>query len=217
MSAKQKKKTSNNLRLAVFVTLMLLVAAGLMVIFRQPEIKETVPKAKNFFSYPTDYKEYVIKYSGEYGIDACYIFAVIRTESSFVETAESEVGARGLMQIMPDAFDWIQFKLDDDRGLSFDDMFDPEYNIQYGTYMLSYLYDMFGSFELASGAYHQGMNAVQSWIDDGTIDPEHFSIDENLDDMPSSLTQDYIYKVMKAFDKYKENQELKEDIYNGKH
>lgn len=216
MSAKQKNKNANNLGLAVFVTVMLLIAGGLMIIFRQPEVKETVPKAKNYFTYPTEYKEYVLKYSKEYDIDARYIFAVIRTESSFVETAESEVGARGLMQIMPDAFDWIEFKLGDNRGLDFDDMFIPEYNIQYGAYMLSYLYDMFGSYELASGAYHQGMNAVQGWIDDGTIDPEHFSIDESIDDMPSSLTRDYIYKVMKAFDKYKENTELTEEIDNGK-
>ncbi|SDA27299.1 soluble lytic murein transglycosylase [Ruminococcus sp. YE71] len=212
-----KKKSSNStLGLAVFVTVMLLLGMGLYLVFRRPEIQQTVPKAKQYFTYPTDYEEYVIKYSNEYDIDARYIFAVIRTESSFVETAESEVGARGLMQIMPDAFDWIQFRLDDDRGLTFDDMYTPEYNIQYGTYMLSYLYEKFGSYELASAAYHQGMNAVSGWIDDGTIDPEHFSVDENLDAMPSDLTRDYIYKVMKAFDKYKENAQLEEDINNGK-
>ena len=215
MANRKRKSNSGSLGLAIFVTVMLLIAAGLIFIFRQPEVKETVPKAKKYFSYPTEYEEYVIKYAKEYEMDPRYIFAVIRTESSFIETAESEVGARGLMQIMPDAFDWIKFRLDDDRGLTFDDMYDPEYNIQYGTYYLSYLYDLFGSYELASGAYHQGMNAVQGWIDDGTIDPEHFSIDENLDDMPSDLTQDYIYKVMKAFEKYKENTELEEDMNNG--
>jgi hypothetical protein len=30
--------------------------------------------------------------------------------------------------------------------------------------------------------------------------------------MPSELTQDYIKKVMKAFDKYKDNSELEQDI-----
>ncbi len=216
MAKRKIRKANTTLGLAIFVTVMLLIAAGLYLVFRRPEIQETVPKARQYFSYPTDYEEYVIRFANEYEIDARYIFAVIRTESSFVETAESEVGARGLMQIMPDAFDWIKFRLNDDRELTFDDMYTPEYNIQYGTYMLSYLYDMFGSYELASAAYHQGMNAVQGWIDDGTIDPEHFSVDENLDDMPSSLTQDYIYKVMKAFDKYKQNAELEEDIKNGK-
>ena len=97
-------------------------------------------------------------------------------------------------------------------------MYDPELNIQYGCYMLSYLYQDFDeSYELAAGAYHQGMNAVHGWIEDGTIDPEHFSINENLDDVPSELTRDYIYKVMKAFEKYKNNSQLEEDINNGKY
>ncbi len=212
----EDNKKNSSLGIAVFVTIMLLLGMGLYLFFRRPEIKQTVPKAKQYFTYQTDYKEYVLKYAEKYDIDPCYIFAVIRTESSFNEQAESEVGARGLMQIMPDAFDWIKFRLEDDRGLTFDDMYTAEYNIEYGTYMLSFLYDMFGSYELASAAYHQGMNAVQGWIDDGTIDPEHFSVDENLDDMPSDLTQDYIYKVMKAFDKYKQDTELEEEINNGK-
>ena len=126
------------------------------------------------------------------------------------------MGARGLMQIMPDAFDWIKFRLDDTRDITFDDMFDPQLNIQYGTYMLSYLYEDFGSFELAAGAYHQGMNAVQAWIDDGTIDPDNFSIDAGLDDMPSDPTRNYIYKVMNALEKYKNNSQLEEDINNAR-
>lgn len=214
MSAKKQKggnSGSSLFWLAVFVTVMLLIAFGLLIILRKPETPE---RAKKYFTYPTDYEEYVIKYSKKYNIDARYIFAVIRTESSFVEDAESEVGARGLMQIMPDAFDWIKFRLDDDRDITFDDMFEPEYNIEYGTYMLSYLYEEFGSYELASAAYHQGMNAVHGWINDGTIDPEHFSVEESLDAMPSELTQDYIYKVMKAFEKYKDNSELEAEIKN---
>jgi soluble lytic murein transglycosylase len=47
------------------------------------------------------------------------------------------------------------------------------------------------------------MNAVQAWIDDGTIDPEHFNIDEGIDAMPSDVTRDYIYKVVKTYRKYK--------------
>ncbi|MCD8095853.1 MAG: lytic transglycosylase domain-containing protein [Ruminococcus sp.] len=211
-SKSKKKNKPSALRIAFIVIILLIIVLGLMVIFKDAE---TENRAKKFFTYPTDYEEYVIKYSNEYGMDPRFVFAIIYTESHFNADAESDVGARGLMQIMSDAFDWIEFKLDDDRGLTFDDMYEPEYNIQYGTYMLSYLYDKFGTYELTAAAYHQGMNAVQGWIDDGTIDPEHFSIDENLDDMPSSATQNYIYKVMKAYEKYSDNSQLEEDIENG--
>ncbi len=211
---KKKTKQDNYLAFAIFITIGLLIAAGLIVIFKKPETQQ---KAKNFFTYPTEYEEYVIKYSNEYGIDPRFVFAVINTESHFNENAESEVGARGLMQIMPDAFDWIKFRLNDDRDITFDDMFDPQMNIQYGAYMLSYLYEDFGSYELTAAAYHQGMNAVRAWIDDGTIDPDTFSIENGLEAMPSDLTQDYIYKVMKAYDKYMDNSQLEEDISNGKY
>lgn len=208
-NTKRKNKDSNVIGLTVFIIIMLLIAFGCWLIFRKPEVTD---KAKSYFTYPTEYEEYVVKYSKEYGMDPRFIFAIINTESHFNPEAESEVGARGLMQIMPDAFDWIKFRLDDERELTFDDMYDPETNIQYGTYMLSYLYEDFGeSYELAAGAYHQGMNAVHGWIDDDTIDPENF----DLDDVPSDLTADYIYKVMKAFDKYKDNSQLEEDINNG--
>lgn len=215
MAKKKRKKSAsaNYLGFAVFITILLIIAGGLYIIFRNPE---TVNKTRTYFSYPTDYEEYVIRYSSEYGIDPRYVFAVIYVESRFNENAESDVGARGLMQVMSDAFDWIKFRLGDERDISFDDMYDPELNIQYGTYMLSYLYDRFGSYELASAAYHQGMNAVQTWIDNGTIDPDSFSVDNTLDDLPSQVTQDYIYSVMKAFEKYKDNYQLEEDISNGK-
>jgi soluble lytic murein transglycosylase len=213
MAAKRKKKKQTNAAgLALFVIVMLLIAFGAWLIFKEPE---TENKASKFWGYPTKYEEYVISYSAEFDIDPRFIFAIIRTESHFNPNAESDVGARGLMQIMPDAYEWICFRLNDEETESFDDMYDPEQNIRYGTYMLSYLYETFGSYELAAGAYHQGMNAVQSWIDDGTIDPEHFSVDENLSDMPSELTQDYITKVMNAFEKYKDNSELEKDINNS--
>lgn len=219
----KKPKKENPLGLAIFVIIMLIIAAGLLFIFREPSdgsetgsADSNITRAKSYFTYPTDYKDYVLEYSNEFGIDPCYIFAVIRTESSFIEDAESEAGARGLMQIMPDAFDWIQFRLGGDDGLTFDDMYTAKYNIRYGTYMLSFLYEEFGSYELASAAYHQGMNAVQSWIDDGTIDPAKFNINDGIDDMPSAVTRDYIYKVMRSYDKYKENTQLKEDIQKWK-
>ena len=217
--ANKKAKKENPVGLAIFCIIMLVIGVGLLFIFREPKQTggedKTESPSKTYFTYPTYYKEYVMKSAEEFDIDPCYIFAVIRTESSFVEDAESEVGARGLMQIMPDAFDWIQFKLGGDDGLTFDDMYTPEHNIRYGTYMLSYLYEDFGSYELASAAYHQGMNAVQGWIDDGTIDPAHFNIDEGIDAMPSALTRDYIFKVIKSYRKYRELPELKEDINNG--
>ena len=91
------------------------------------------------FTYPTSYEEYVLKYSREYGVEPELVYAVIKTESSFDENAVSNVGARGLMQLMEDAYSWVKYRLGDESEYNFDVMFDPETNIKYGTYYLSYL------------------------------------------------------------------------------
>ena len=62
--------------------------------------------------YPLKYTEYVEKEAAANGVDPLLIYAVIRTESGFDPGAESSVGARGLMQLMPDPAEWIAGKLD---------------------------------------------------------------------------------------------------------
>lgn len=147
--------------------------------------------------YPKKYVEYVTEFSDVYDIDKNFIFAVIKTESNFNPQAESDVGARGLMQIMKDAYEWTYFKIDDDL-LTYDDMFIPEYNIEYGCFMLGYYYDKYNSYELSAAAYHSGMGQVDKWIDEGIIDINDF----NKDDIPSDKTRHYIKKVMSAYNAY---------------
>ena len=50
-------------------------------------------------AYPRKYDEYVTYYAGKYQMDPYILYSIIRTESNFNPQAESNVGARGLMQI----------------------------------------------------------------------------------------------------------------------
>ncbi|MBZ4669954.1 MAG: hypothetical protein JG769_258 [Oscillospiraceae bacterium] len=148
--------------------------------------------------YPIKYKEYVELYSAKYGMDKYFIYSVIKTESNFNEKAESNVGARGLMQIMNDAFDWIKYRMSDSRDISYDDMFKAEYNIEYGTYMLKLLTDEYGDYETALAAYHAGRTTVNNWLSD-----EKYSSDgKTLKKIPSKTTAHYVEKVMKAYKSY---------------
>ena len=148
--------------------------------------------------YPKHYEEYVTEYSEQYDIDKNFIFAVIKTESNFNPDAESDVGARGLMQIMNDAFEWSFSKISDE-DTTYDDMFKPEYNIEYGCFMLGYYYEKYNSYELSAAAYHSGMGQVDEWISEGIIDTDNL----NIDDIPASKTKHYIKKVMSAYTAYK--------------
>ena len=159
-----------------------------------------VPKINEETTYEIKYTEYVEKYAEQNNIDKYLIYAVIRTESSFDEKAESNVGARGLMQIMPDAFDWVKMKLNDKREITFDDMFTAEYNIEYCSYYLGYLMKKYNNnVSLTAAAYHAGFNQVDRWLEDTNISQNGKTIEK----YPSSVTNHYVKKVTNAYKSYK--------------
>lgn len=148
-------------------------------------------------SYPIKYQSYVEKYAAENNLNKYFVYAVIKTESGFDPYAESNVGARGLMQIMEDTFDWIKFKSDDDEAVYYD-MFNAEINIRYGCMLLGYLMEEFGDVETAAAAYHAGRGNVNEWL----ADKRYSSDGVHLDTIPISDTAHYVNKITKAMDKY---------------
>ncbi len=75
------------------------------------------------------------------------VMAVIQVESSFNRYAVSELGARGLMQLMPF---WMK-----EIGLPNDDLFNPAINIRYGCMVLGdYLRRSGGNVDLALARYN---------------------------------------------------------------
>ncbi len=89
------------------------------------------------------------------GLDPLLVVAVIRTESSFNNYAVSQVGAMGLMQVMPDTGTYLAdkagFKLQRSTNL-----FDSELNVELGTAYLANLISRFGTPERALVAYNAG-------------------------------------------------------------
>ena len=149
--------------------------------------------------YPLAYSEYVEQYAEEYQMDKHFIYAVIYSESRFRPDAVSKVGASGLMQLMPDSFDWIKSRLKDQRELSYDpDVFDPEINIQYGTYMLSLLLEEFENRDVAVMAYHAGRGNVGKWLKNS----KYSSDGKTIHTIPYEDTQDYVNSVNKAYKMY---------------
>ncbi len=148
-------------------------------------------------SHPLKYTDYVERCAAENNIDKYLVYAVIKTESGFDSGAVSNVGARGLMQIMEETFDWINYKLNDDEAV-YADMFDPEQNIRYGCYLLGYLYSEFGNIDATMAAYHAGRGNVNKWLSDS----RYSSDGVHLDHIPISDTAHYVDKINKAMDIY---------------
>jgi soluble lytic murein transglycosylase-like protein len=90
----------------------------------------------------------------KYGVDPRFIHAVIWQESKYKPVARSQVGAQGLMQLMPDTAKRFGCK----------DANDPEQNIEAGTHYLRWLLERFsGNISLALAGYNAGEGSVDKY------------------------------------------------------
>jgi soluble lytic murein transglycosylase-like protein len=113
----------------------------------------------------------------KHGIDPALVHAVIEAESNYRPRAQSHVGARGLMQVMPATAR--------DLGVSnARHLFDPEQNVEAGVKYLKFLLDRFdGDLPTAIAAYNAGPGAV----------------DRHAGIPPYPETQNYVRKVLSSF------------------
>ncbi len=149
------------------------------------------------YLYPKDYKEYVERYSAEYGVDTDFCFAMIKCESNFNPEAVSSAGAKGLMQMTPDTFRWVCGRL---YGAEVDEelLFDPETNIKCGIYYLSYLQGEFSGEREVIAAYNAGPSHVKEWLADSRYSTDGVT----LEDLPFKETENHVKKVLKAREIY---------------
>lgn len=141
-------------------------------------------------TFPKKYRAEVQACAAEFGLDEELVYAVIKAESNFSETALSRAGAQGLMQIMPSTAEFVCKRY----GESLDALI-PEQNIRLGCMYLAYLSEKFESKELVLAAYNAGEGTVRNWIERGWIDT-----DGRYERLPFKETHDYIRKV-KFFEK----------------
>lgn len=191
--ATKRRNRGNKKIIIILIAVVLFGVAALTV----RHIMDYSTRQYLLMMHPMEYTELVEEYSSEFGVDKYLIYAIIKTESSFRPDSVSNVGARGLMQIMEDTFDWIQYRLDDEESV-YDDMFSPEVNIRYGTYLVSYLLKLFEDQECAVAAYHAGPGNVGAWLE-----KREYSADGvTLDSIPIADTAHYVDKIDKAYNNY---------------
>lgn len=105
----------------------------------------------------------------QYELDPDLINAMIWVESRFVVRAKSPAGARGLMQLMPATANALARQL----GRPAARVYDPQFNVQAGSYYLLQMLDRFdGDETLALAAYNAGAGNVNKWLrEDGGLPP----------------------------------------------
>ena len=151
--------------------------------------------------YPRRFDSVVETYAAEYQMDPLLIYTFIRTESSFDPRAESDVGARGLMQMTEETFEWIKSKLAPGEELTFDDLYDPDCAVRFGAYYLRLCLDRYGGdVATAAAAYHSGWGTV-----DGLLAHEDYTGDgKTLPSFPYSRMNHYVEKILHCYQRYTE-------------
>lgn len=149
-------------------------------------------------AYPIEYYEYISANAKKYNVEKELILSVIKSESNFRQDAQSNAGAIGLMQIMPDTFDWLQtHNLIEYKDVGH--LKDPKTNIEYGTYLLSILQKRYATINEVICAYNAGIGTVDRWLKD-----KKYSTDgKTLKSIPYPDTSAYVKNVLKSRTMYK--------------
>ena len=149
-------------------------------------------------AYPRGYQPIVEQEAAASGLDPALVYAVIRSESGFAPAAQSPVDARGLMQLTPDTFQWVRYRLGEEGGVPSEVLYQPEENVRYGCANLGLLLREFGGEAEALAAYHAGRGSVSRWLEDSRYSRDG----ESLDVIPYGDTNRYVKKVLETREVY---------------
>lgn len=149
--------------------------------------------------YPRRYAKTVESCAAEFGLDPLLVYSFIRTESGFDPKAESSVGARGLMQITEETYEWLHSRLEPQTPLDFDKMYDPETNIRYGSYFVAVSLERYaGDVATAAAAYHSGWGTVDTLLAGGA----HSEDGSTLAQFPYGSMRWYVEKIRRNYTRY---------------
>jgi len=134
--------------------------------------------------------EVIVEESLKRNLDPMLVLAVIEVESRFQYSAISPVGARGIMQIMPDTGKFLTDTVGHELGLQPvayrpESLDDPILNIRMGVYYLHDLRKQFRNLHLALIAYNAGPAEVQNRLENN-----------------QEFSQEYAKLVLDAYKRY---------------
>jgi len=179
---------SNNKKYFLYI-----VVALLLIIFIIDNSSAVIKRI-----YPLKYKEFVFKYSYEYGIDPYLVFAVIKAESSFNPNAKSRKNAIGLMQITERTALWGAETIGIEEFTQ-EDLYDPETNIRIGCWYIRQLMNEFSNrIDLVLAAYNGGSGNVNEWLKN----VEYSKTGQELDVIPFRGTAMFVKKVKNYYEVY---------------
>jgi soluble lytic murein transglycosylase len=148
--------------------------------------------------YPLGWRDALTAAAGRAAVDPFLVAAVVREESSFYPGARSRVGARGLMQLMPDTGRAVAQA----RQIPFPDvdvLDQPVTNLELGSTFFAGLLREFGDPRLAAAAYNAGPTRVREWWAGRRSD----DLEVWVDQIPYNETRAFVKRVMLSYEEYR--------------
>jgi soluble lytic murein transglycosylase len=142
--------------------------------------------------FPIPYESLIDENARKQQLDQGWVYALVRSESAFIEDAESPAGALGLMQIMPRTGK-LTAKSMGISNFRVAHLLEAEKNVPIGSVYLKKMLDLFGgNMILATAAYNAGPQRVQSWLPKtDCMDPDVW-----VERIPFTETRKYVRRVM---------------------
>jgi soluble lytic murein transglycosylase len=150
-------------------------------------------------AFPLPFRADLDRFAKANGLDPFLVAALIRQESEFDPRAVSRTSARGLTQIMPETGRELSRRLHL-APYSTVRLFEPEVNLQLGTYYLKMVTNQVGGHEEAAlAAYNAGLSRAKLWLTWGEFrEPAEF-----IETIPFAETRSYVQIVLRNADLYR--------------
>lgn len=124
--------------------------------------------------------------------------AITRRESEFDPAAQSAVGARGLMQVMPDTAAEVARRLGETSTAS-RLISDPAFNVRMGSAYLAGLVEKFGpAIALVAAGYNAGPSRPAKWIDEYGDPRGGVDVVDWIETIPFTETRTYVMRVAES-------------------
>ena len=145
--------------------------------------------------YPTPFIDDIAKLSVEFDVPIQLIYSIMRAETFYRDYLSSNVGALGLMQIMPATFE----KITKFGGVKVKDPMNPYDSLKASVWYLSKLLKRFDNNYIAAiAAYNAGPHRVSEWITRYKGVEKYVFVEM----IPFHETRNYVKKVVRFFEIY---------------
>jgi soluble lytic murein transglycosylase len=149
-------------------------------------LRQTKTYWQSLFPFP--YQTQILQNAQQNQINPLLAISVMRKESTFNPTIDSEVGAVGLMQVVPPTAKWVAEQI----GLANYSLTNPEDNIKIGTWYLQHNHQRYQDDSLlAVASYNAGTGNVSAWLQQYDIQDR----DRFVEQIPFPETKDYVEGV----------------------